>query len=371
MPRLRFRNWKGFTLIELLVVIAIIGILIALLLPAVQKIREAANRTKCGNNLRQLALACHNANDTFGSMPGYDAAAVNPSPYQGPGTGNNGSNFYFLLPFLEQNDLYVLGTMEANGMWTGYPAQTSYRVDSWQTGPGSNWGNSNNTGNSGWGINGSGWSRPLNFKVATFLCPSDPTVQPNGTDAYGTGWGNSSYGGNFFVFGNSNPPNINDPDNYMGTWPGSPGTWQNAVWAQAAIIPATFPDGTSNTILFGELYANNCNVVGLVPYPDGTLENPPTENKAGAWWGWNGHDDKFAPAIAIESPWNDGTRFQILPTQGTTGTCVKQYAQTGHAAGINVSLADGSTRNISSSVSALTWTNAMRPNDGQTLGSDW
>src|SRR5262245_41698747 len=98
---------KGFTLIELLVVVAIIGVLIALLLPAVQKVREAANRIKCANNLKQLGVAAHLFHDTNDLLP---AAGLNyfPNvPNASTIAGNAyGTAFFHLLPYVEQENLY-------------------------------------------------------------------------------------------------------------------------------------------------------------------------------------------------------------------------------------------------------------------------
>src|SRR6266481_9147861 len=103
----------GFTLIELLVVIAIIGVLIALLLPAVQKVREAASRTQCANNLKQIGLAMHNFHDTYGLFPNQGGQAHSGIAYDSSGTPlgikyQTAGWLFQILPFIEQDNLYKL-----------------------------------------------------------------------------------------------------------------------------------------------------------------------------------------------------------------------------------------------------------------------
>jgi prepilin-type N-terminal cleavage/methylation domain-containing protein len=316
------RQPRGFTLIELLVVIAIIGVLIGLLLPAVQKIREAAARSQCANNLKQLGLACHNFHDTNGSLPpalGYfpDYLASNAT-----GPWYYGTPFYFLLPFIEEDTKWNEVIVEINS----YTSNMFY--DPWYT------------------------SYVYQLGIKVYICPSDASQYNGQISAVPyPPCGATSYAANAQAFGQNQF---------------TAGNYSVSSLQAGNTIPTSFPDGTSNTILFTEKYAQCGPLAGGTWSADGTVSqymayyNPP-----GAPFGpWYLNADSWTPLIGFFYP----SLFQVLPTQQT---CNYQVPQTPHAAGIQVALADGSARLVSQSVSAQTWWLALVPNDGQVMPSDW
>lgn len=327
--QIRTMRRSGFTIIELLVVIAIISLLIGLLVPAVQSAREAARRTTCANNLRQLGLAAHMHHDTFRHLPpgvGY---------YPTPENGIFGTYFFHVLPFLEQANLF----QEALGS-VALPAPVG-TVSIYY--PGNN------------GV----FRRP----VATFLCPSDTSAGPSGVVLVdGEEFGASSYAVNALV--TSRVPPTNPPD---------------LLPQGKSRIPSDFQDGTSNTILHAEKYAR-CSTTALPPvlgdggnawaYCTSVLFPwvPPPMNPPG-----KAFQTAFGiPALAMRGAPNaigPGSKFQVRPTP-FNGNCDPTRAATSHN-GMLVCLADGSVRTLNPSMSGETWWSAVTPNGGEVLNSDW
>jgi prepilin-type N-terminal cleavage/methylation domain-containing protein/prepilin-type processing-associated H-X9-DG protein len=323
MP-LHRRSRCAFTLIELLVVIAIIAILIGLLLPAVQKVREASNRAKCLNNLKQLGLAAHNCTDTNGSFPCFYGWY----PAQVPATSAGwGTQMFHLLPYIEQNNIYYgaqVNTPNFNGEYPGGPYYSGE----------ANYGTPNFVGA---------------MVVKTFLCPSDTTYSGAGTVS------NNAWGGN---------------DGGQPDWAPSCYAYNaqiGGVFAPAYTKISQIRDGLSNTVMFYERYAICDGTLST------TLSYPPGIVRA-CLWDWN-----EPPAMAGHAQWPvygdyiqpTQPNFPLFQVQPAPGFCDWAAGQTGHTGGMNVAMCDGSARNVAATVSQTTWAAANTIDSGEVLGSDW
>ncbi len=315
----------GFTLIELLVVIAIIGILVALLLPAVQKVRESANRIVCTNNLKQIGLATHNCHDTYSVLPPLcvhrlDNPGVNqsmsvivvPGPYKG---AVGFTVFDWLLPFIEQDNLYRAAHLDVNTEVAPERPAALRKL----------------------------YQQP----VKTYRCPAEP--QPIGPEGDGMGstntggavsWAIGNYAANYLVFG----------DTVAHTTEG------------AARLPSSIPDGLSNTIFYTERYGT-CGNMGAADIPSTTGNL------------WSDSNTSWRPQFCMNGTvpptgtYTGCLLFQVAPDW--LNDCDTRRAESPHQGGINVSLGDGSVRFLSGSISEATWQHACDPIDGNPLGDDW
>jgi prepilin-type N-terminal cleavage/methylation domain-containing protein/prepilin-type processing-associated H-X9-DG protein len=284
----------GFTLIELLVVIAIIAILIGMLLPAVQKVREAANRAKCENNLKQIALAAVNYHDTNNGFPT---------------DSNNGifllNHFCVLLPYLEQETLY-----QALGQWA--------------SGPGGS---------------------PPPVPVSVYVCPSDSGISfpPLVEDpVYGGLWEVTSYRANTSGLPITDP-NVQTDGVVVGFYTGTPPVQITAI-----------TDGTSNTILFGEVSNFDPNWPQYQALLASLGVPLPVANSALSHFG-----SEWVTDFAVGSgayPLNNN--LPSPPTVSTLGVNLLERPWTYgscHPQGANFVFCDGSVHFISNAINNATW----------------
>ena len=319
----RNKRAYGFTLVELLVVIAIIGILIGMLLPAVQQVREAARRTSCANNIRQLALASMNYEGALGKFPPGLEQEYLPSSVAGSNSGYQGhSVFYYLLPYIEQNNLY-------NTMDRQIPkANRAATPDG-------------------------GLAATV---VPAFKCPSDqlpdtPIPYPS------SGTPSEYYGGTSYRANGGERPiyatRATNDSMFMAVGPAARKAYSAPIGVEVKI--ASVLDGTSNTILFGEFHHYDPN------FDSFTDAGWNSGSKIVGWSRWypaggdvglgNIMGGAFAP-INFRIPWAYGEPG--APTSQSAWYIWQDQRLSafgsGHPQGANFAFTDGSTRYLSSTL---------------------
>lgn len=325
---------RGFTLVELLVVIAIIGILIALLLPAVQAAREAARRSSCLNNLKQLALALHNHHDIKQVFPPGSPPDIAPWKAGGTADANYGSNWkVWILPFIEQSSLY----------------------NQWQFYGGSGYYNTNN--------------RALIYElfISVYRCPSTPFP------IFSTRWHRGMYTSYTAVSGSVNDPgvyNVN-PSNIVSD--------HGILGYKSQVTMGMISDGTSNTILVGEqsnhLRDANGGIVLGAAY-GGTVGIPITAMGPDMWQvgvpmsGTNEYYNITTIRYAInQGGWaSNPSGGGYNPGGGVCdNVCNNIPLSSGHPGGCNVALADGSVRFLSNTTDLNVLFYAASRDDGRSV----
>lgn len=314
-----FRSRTGFTLVELLVVIAIIGVLIALLLPAVQMAREAARRTSCANNLKQMGLALHMYHDNQGAFP--------PGNYGDQGfTGF--SLHALLLPYVEQSTVYDQIDFRFNYL---HPNNDAVR----------------------------------NRSLQVFLCPSDPVKLPSGLGGRNNYYGNCGVG---ILFSGISPTNPADPNYGM---PGSDGVF----YRNSATTFGMLSDGSSNTVAFSEKCSGDGSN-GISSKTDtfapGTYPSTPDQaladcravdvtnlsrqgvSNVGAPWLWAYHSTTLYWHTA---PPNE--RSCMYPPGRIMTT-----ASSGHPSIVQSAMCDGSVRPVANGINLATWRAMGTRSDG-------
>jgi prepilin-type N-terminal cleavage/methylation domain-containing protein/prepilin-type processing-associated H-X9-DG protein len=315
---------RAFTLIELLVVIAIIAVLIALLLPAVQAAREAARRSQCVNNLKQLGIAMQNYHDVMGAFPfgakmwATDAASVMPP---GPGTWYDDHGWYaMILPFVEQQVIY--NSINFNTKFSGSNNSTSRRTH-----------------------------------VNVFGCPSSGGIQE---DEFGTGdWDRCR--GNYAVnFGNTNyGQSTKNGVQFLG----APFTYKKATPI------ANITDGTSQTLMWGEIIAPT-DSSGW----DGPIAEMQTATGGQTFQAWLTPNSKTFDDVARVCPPTSGLNgipgCNLFSTN-SADTLLQSFAlRSKHPGGVNASFCDGSVRFFKDSINLTSWRAVSTAQGSEVVSAD-